>query len=125
MHDLITEEDIKKMVDEFYARVNKDPLLSPVFNDYAGVDWDSHLPKMYKFWNSIVLGIPGYKGQPFPVHAKLPVHNEHFARWVRLFKENIDMNFEGPNAEQAKGRAEYIATIFQYKMGLIHPDKTN
>lgn len=47
--DLITEVDIVRLVDAFYARTNDDPLLRPVFNDIAHVDWDKHLTTMYDF----------------------------------------------------------------------------
>src|SRR5690606_13278699 len=113
------EEDIKKLVDGFYEKVNKDELLSPVFNDFARVDWPHHLPKMYGFWNFMVLGIPGYKGQPFPVHARLPVTAEHFGRWLDLFIKNTDEHFAGKNAELAKEKAGNIARVFQYKLGLL------
>jgi hemoglobin len=117
--DISTEDDIQLMVNTFYDKVNKDPLLSPVFNDFANVDWPHHLPKMYQFWNFIILGIPGYKGQPFPVHVKLPVTTEHFERWLELFKSNIEEHFSGSNADMAKEKASNIAGVFQYKMGLL------
>ncbi len=117
--DLTTEEDIKKMVNTFYDKVNVDNLLSPIFNDFAGIDWSHHLPKMYAFWNFLILGIPGYKGQPFPMHTRLPITQEHFKKWVKLFLSNIDEHFSGTNAELAKSKAESIALTFQYKMGLL------
>lgn len=118
-HDILSEEDVKVMVDTFYDKVNADNLLSSVFNDFAHVDWPHHLPKMYQFWNFLLLGIPGYKGQPFPMHSKLPITFEHFNKWLELFKANIDENFAGQNAEMAKAKAQGIALTFQYKMGII------
>jgi len=117
--DITTEADVRHMVDTFYDKVNKDALLSPVFNDFAAVDWSRHLPVMYAFWNSLILGIPGYKGAPFPKHMGLPVSRDHFGRWLQLFRANIDEHFAGPNADLTKHRAENIAQVFQYKMGLI------
>lgn len=117
--DILNENDVEIMVNTFYDKVNQDQLLSPVFNDVAQVDWPHHLPKMYQFWNFIILGIPGYKGQPYPMHAKLPVRTEHFTRWLEIFKINIDEHFSGSNAELAKEKAGNIAGVFQYKMGLI------
>ncbi len=117
--DITTEADVRHMVDTFYDKVNGDALLSPVFNDFAEVDWSRHLPVMYAFWNSLILGIPGYKGAPFPKHIGLPVSRDHFDRWLQLFRANIDEHFSGPNTDLAKVRAENIAQVFQYKMGLI------
>src|SRR5690349_21165879 len=47
--DIATEKDIKTLVDSFYDKVNADPLLSPIFNGIAKVEWEHHLPTMYAF----------------------------------------------------------------------------
>lgn len=119
LKDILSEADITLMVDTFYDKVNDDALLSPIFNDFAEVDWPHHLPKMYQFWSFVVLGIPGYQGAPFPMHARLPVGPEHFTRWLELFKANVDEHFSGANAELAKKKGDDIAQAFQYRMGLI------
>ena len=75
--DIHTEQDVELMVNSFYAKVNQDPLLSYVFNDFAEVDWQSHLPKMYQFWNTLIFGEQSYKGNPFAAHVPLPVDQSH------------------------------------------------
>lgn len=117
--DIETPADIRVFVDSFYSKVNEDPLLSPIFNDYANVNWDNHLPKMYAFWDSILLGNAVYNGRPFPPHSTLPINAIHFDRWLQLFRINADELFEGPKKEEAKKRAENIAIIFQHKLGLL------
>lgn len=117
--DIESIEDIKVMVDSFYDKVNQDELLGPIFNNIANTDWDHHLPKMYSFWNTLIFGVTDYKGQPFPVHAKLPLIKEHFNRWLELFTVNMDENFQGKNAEIAKFKAGNIAYIFQSKLNLL------
>lgn len=117
--DIATEEDIKLLVDTFYTKVNADVLLSPVFNEFAKIDWPKHLPIMYNFWNMVLLGKNGYTGQPFPKHLILPISGEHFNRWLQLFEQTIDELFIGEKAEEAKQRAMIIAQIFQYKMGIF------
>lgn len=117
--DILTTEQVKTLVDKFYEKVNADQLLSPVFNQEAKVDWPSHLPKMYKFWGSILLGTADYHGRPFPPHTELNIGKEHFERWMQLFLETVDENFTGEVAEIAKQRAQNIALIFQHKLGLI------
>ena len=87
--DITTEADVKHLVDAFYDKVNQDALLSPVFNDHARVDWDKHLPVMYRFWSSIILGTASYEGQPFPKHAFLPVDQSHFSQCLLLFYNTI------------------------------------
>lgn len=117
--DIATEEDVKLLVDSFYERVNKDNMLSPIFNDFAKINWEHHMPQMYAFWGSLLLGTANYKGRPFPKHMPLPIDTTHFERWLTLFITTVDTLFEGPVAEDAKWRAFNIAGTFQYKLGLI------
>jgi hemoglobin len=114
--DIQTVEDVKFMVDSFYKKVNQDELLSPVFNDFAKVDWVSHLPKMYLFWESILFSTGAYQGRPFQKHIPLPISLEHFDRWIELFTNNVDSHFAGEKAELAKNRALTIAHIFKTKL---------
>ncbi|SIR48953.1 group III truncated hemoglobin [Pontibacter lucknowensis] len=117
--DIRDEQDIKLLVDSFYAKVNEDDLLGPVFNGFAKVNWEHHLPIMYSFWSSVLFGTMAYKGQPFPKHMRLPVDRQHFARWIVLFTETADELFEGDKTKELKQKATSIAQVFQMKMGLI------
>ena len=114
--DLSTEADIVKLVYTFYARVNADALLRPVFNDVAQVDWATHLPTMYDFWSSVLLGTSRYKGRPFAKHFPLPITSEHFKQWLALFHASVDELFEGPKATDAKARAQSIGAMFEHRM---------
>lgn len=120
--DITQAEDIRRMVDAFYQKVQSDKLLGPVFNDAAQVDWDSHLPVMYTFWESLLLGTARYSGRPFPKHAPLPINTGHFMQWIKLFEATVDELFEGEKAEEAKGRARAIALVFMGKMGFLKED---
>ncbi len=117
--DIKNIEDIILLVDRFYDKVNKDSVLSPIFNGFAKVNWEEHLPVMYSFWSAVLFDTNTYKGQPFTSHIELPVTTEHFERWLELFKETVDENFKGEKAEEAKGKADSIANIFQTKLGLM------
>jgi hemoglobin len=117
-HDITDRDDVKMFVDRFYEKVNADELLGPVF---AHVDWLHHLPIMYNFWASMLLGEQSYRGNPLQNHLGLPIHSEHFQRWLKLFRQTIDENFQGDKADEVKMRANSIAGIFQLKMGLIKP----
>jgi len=121
MRDIETEADVRLIVDEFYGAIREDALLNPIFTDVAQVDWAHHLPKMYAFWNGLILGIPGYAGAPFPPHTVLPVGLEHFSRWLELFQGTVDRHFTGPYAKRAKDAAGSIAHTFAMRMGLIDP----
>lgn len=116
MPDIASEADIRLLVDTFYEQVNHDPLLAPVFNEVAHVQWPRHLPIMYDFWSSILLGTGRYHGRPFPKHLPLPIDATHFQRWLELFEATVDTLFAGPKAEEAKVRALNIATMFEYRL---------
>ncbi|QKG54601.1 group III truncated hemoglobin [Hymenobacter sp. BRD67] len=117
--DIISEADIKLLVDRFYERVNADPLLSPVFNEVAQVDWSHHLPQLYDFWSGILLGTARYRGRPFPKHIPLPISAAHFQQWLALFFATVDAHFAGPVADQAKLRARSIGQVFASRLGQL------
>ena len=116
--DIETRADVQQLVHSFYDRVQLDPLLWPIFNDVAQVNWTHHLPAMVDFWSSLLFGTAGYKGQPFPKHAALPIDRTHFSRWLGMFFETVDAQFEGPMAESAQAKGLSVATLFQHKLGL-------
>lgn len=119
MKDIQDMDDVRLLVDMFYQKVNQDALLSPVFNDIARVDWLSHMPKMYSFWGTLLLGEASYRGSPFDKHLPLPIDAKHFDRWMALFVETVDQHFRGNKAEEAKQKAQSIAGIFSFKMKTI------
>jgi hemoglobin len=112
-------EQIKLLVDTFYEKVNQDDLLASVFNDEAAVGWAEHLPKMYAFWATQLIGSGNYYGRPFLPHSELNIEAAHFDRWLQLFIRTVDENFIGEVANLAKTKATNIAYIFQLKLGLI------
>ncbi len=115
MNDISNLEDIKTLVDSFYSKIRQDDLLGPVFEQVIQDNWPVHLEKMYRFWQTVLLGEHTYYGSPFPPHAKLPVQARHFHRWEELFCETLDQNFAGEKADEAKWRANKMAEMFQLK----------
>lgn len=115
--DIESRADVIRLVDTFYDRVRADDLLGPIFDDIAKIDWRVHLPKMYGFWAAVLFGEPGFKGSPMAVHLALarqtPLGAREFARWIEQFHANVDANFEGPMATEAKARASRIAEVMQ------------
>ena len=109
-------KEVKQLVDLFYEKVRKDSLLANIFNGVIKDNWPSHLEKMYRFWQTVLLQEHTYQGSPFAPHAKLPVNAKHFDRWKHLFFETIDENFHGEKAKEAKFRAEKMAEMFQFKI---------
>ena len=114
--------DIKRMVDEFYATVQSDKLIGPIFNSVIQNRWPEHLEKMYTFWQTILLETHTYQGRPFPPHAQLPIEKEHFDRWLQLFEANLNKLFSGPIADEARRRAHKMAELFLLKLEHIRKD---
>lgn len=121
MKDIETDDDVRLLVDEFYTAIRVDDLLNPIFSDVARVDWPRHLPKMYAFWSGLIFGKPGYVGQPFAAHVRLPVPRAHFDRWLALFHKTVDRHFAGLGAQRAKDASAIMAHTFALRMGLINP----
>lgn len=120
LHDIQTQDDIKLMVDTFYKKVLADELIGPIFNDVAKLDWGEHMPIMYAFWGSVLLGTQTYQGNPMTKHIALdklfPLQKEHFHRWLQIWQQNLAEHFDGPIKEQALTRAQNIASVMEYKI---------
>lgn len=108
--DLSSLADCRSLVDAFYARVRRDPLLGPVFAsripDHA---WPEHLERMASFWYTVLFGAPLYHGNPRAKHSDLPATWAHFEQWLALWSSTVDTLFVGENADQAKARAPLMA----------------
>jgi hemoglobin len=121
MTDIRDKEDIRRLIDTFYAKVTTDPLLGPVFNDVAHVDWAHHLPIMYNFWEFLLLDGKEYTGNPITkhheLHAKHPLHAELFDQWIQVFTSTVEELYSGPVADTAKFRAYAIGESWKPKFG--------
>ncbi len=114
--DITALEDIQLLVDTFYDSVRTNALLGPIFNGVIRDRWPEHLGKMYRFWQTVLLGQHTYNGSPFPPHASLPVGQQHFDTWLHLWYTAIDTYFEGDKAEEAKWRGDKMALMFLSKI---------
>lgn len=122
--DIQSREDVKLMVDEFYGKVQKNQLIGPIFIGVIQDRWSEHLEKMYKFWGSILLGENSYNGRPFPPHAQMPLQQEHFETWLGLFLQTVDEHFAGPSADEAKMRAQNMASMFFAKIQFMQGSRS-
>jgi hemoglobin len=111
---------IQKLVETFYIRVKADNILGPIFNNAENFSWDTHIPVMINFWETLLLGTMTYTGNPMVKHIELhkrtPLNQAHFDQWKKLFYETLDTHFEGPNVAEAKRRVEAMAPLMLYKM---------
>lgn len=101
---------IRDVVCGFYDAVRADPLLGPIFDAaIPGSAWPVHLERMTAFWTSVALGAGNYDGRPVPKHVGLPgLGDDHFARWLALFKATTDRS---ASPESAAILQEYAVRI--------------
>jgi len=118
--DITDRRDVACLVNVFYDRVRDDDLLGPIFDDVAHVDWATHLPRMYDFWESVLFSTATFKGTPLVVHRALarhaPLTAEAFGRWVALFQTTVDDLFSGTMADHAKKSAVRIAATMEHSI---------
>ncbi len=114
----IDEAYIALLVETFYQRIRKHPLIGPVFNDAIGEDWGPHLEKMKKFWASVALHTGTYSGQPVPKHQALTTARDwHFGIWLALFRQTLDDTAPSPAVvDYFTERAERIAESLKLAM---------
>jgi hemoglobin len=104
----IDEAMIETLIRGFYARVQQDALLAPIFQSRIS-DWEPHLDNMFAFWSSMTLHSGRYHGQPMAKHMRLPVDATHFDRWLALFEETARELCPPGAAERFIERARRVA----------------
>lgn len=114
----MTEAEIARLVDRFYARVRSDPAIGPLFNRHVE-DWPEHLERLGAFWSSIMLGSGRYKGSPMAAHLRhaSEIAPGMFDRWLELWKEAALETLDGPGAAAVTEKAGRIAESL--KLGLF------
>lgn len=118
--DIETNDDVKLLVDSFYAKVLKDPSIGFIFTDVAVIDMEKHMPIMYNFWSGILLGEGNYKGGLMRKHIELNSKSKllpsHFSQWKHLFFETLDTHFKGKKVEECKQRVISMISLMQFKL---------
>lgn len=111
----IDDAMIERLVRAFYARVQADPLIGPVFAARIE-DWEAHIVKLCAFWSSVALMTGRYHGQPMQAHLELPVAAEHFDRWIAIFEATANELCPPAAATHFVDRARRIADSFELGM---------
>ncbi|HMO63410.1 MAG TPA: group III truncated hemoglobin [Ferruginibacter sp.] len=118
--DITSRHDIEQLLITFYSKVKTDEKIGFIFNDIAKVNWEEHIPVITDFWETILLDNPLYTKNAMEVHYQLnqqvPLHKEHFDRWLHLFTSTVHEMYSGPVATLAITRANGIAGVMQHKM---------
>ena len=108
--------DVSVLVRAFYAKVRKDEVLGPIFNNTI-TDWESHLELLTNFWETQLFLKRLYHGNPVTAHQKVDekmnhsITSEHFGLWLNLWFQTIDELFTGDVAWIAKNRAQKMSTM--------------
>jgi hemoglobin len=121
----ITEQDIRRLLAAFYARVRADDALGPIFAAAVGTtdeDWAPHLDRLQDFWSQVMLRQGGrYGGNPYQAHLRLlpALRPEMFDRWLSLFDAACAETLPPDAAAAFRERAAAIARSL--RMGLFEP----
>lgn len=114
----ISEESIKKLVDNFYDKVRQSEELAYIFENKIGTtkeEWQHHLQNMYNFWSSLMLASGKYKGNPMKKHKDLPTFPEQkFDKWLELFSQTANEIYEKNIAEKFIEKSQLIARSLRY-----------
>lgn len=106
----IDRQFIDDLVERFYAKVQCDAVLAPVFAAKVA-DWPPHLDRMKAFWGVILRGEGTFSGSPMALHAAIPgIGAFHFRRWLALFDATLRERESDPAATAlVSSRAHSIA----------------
>lgn len=120
LSQLTSRDDIEQLVNTFYDTVRQDDKLSVIFDEIAQVNWETHLPKMYDFWETVLFRSATYKGDLIGAHAELiskaDMGRAQFDHWLTLFKDTVENLFTGENADHIKRCAADMADVIHGKI---------
>ena len=111
----LDEDMVHGVVHGFYDAIRKDDLLGPIFlGIIPAEDWPRHLGKMCDFWSATLLRTGRYEGRPLPPHLSIPeLGEEHFRRWLSLFRQTVREECPPEAARLFMDRALRIAHSFR------------
>lgn len=120
MKDILSQDDLYLLVDEFYKKLLSDPKISYIFTNVVKIKLEEHLPILVTFWSQAILGTGGYTNNLTQIHLdvneKTYLSPELFQIWLTHFNNSVDENFKGEKAEKIKTQALNIATVMQIKI---------
>lgn len=123
---MLDERMVRDVVYGFYDKIRADELLGPIFNGaIADEEWPHHLAKMCDFWSATLLRTSRYQGRPLPPHLALPgIGEEHFRRWLTLFRATVEQLCPPPVAALFFERALRIAHSFRLAIAFNRGEDT-
>src|SRR5689334_19314055 len=104
--DIENREELETFLWAFYKKAFADELIGHFFTEVVPLDLNTHVPVIANFWESVAFNKPSYRKNVMEVHQHIhdlsKIKKEHLDRWVKLFTETLDENFEGTKTELMK-----------------------
>ncbi|QHB70922.1 group III truncated hemoglobin [Stenotrophomonas sp. 364] len=117
--DLCSEQEVTRLVHDFYARVRDEPRLAPVFTARVH-DWDAHLAQLVDFWSAMLRGTRRFSGTPMPKHMAMDeLDRDLFDRWLQLFRQTTAECANPPMQRLADDVATRIADTFWRRFQML------
>lgn len=117
--ELCSEQEVTRLVHDFYARVREEPRLAPVFTARVH-DWDAHLAQLVDFWSAMLRGTRRFSGAPMPKHMAMDeLNRDLFDRWLQLFRQTTAECANPPMQRLADDVATRIADTFWRRFQML------
>lgn len=111
--DLVDRADVEALLRRFYGRALDDEVLAEPFAELRSTGLEAHVPTMCDFWETVLFRAGLYRGSALQahrdIHARTPLSERHFRRWLTLWHNTVDEMYQGPAADRAKVQAGRIA----------------
>lgn len=110
-----THEDLFRVVDDFYSRIQKDPVLQVPFRSVH--DWPEHVQRLIHFWWS------RFGGRVYLFNYYRPVEKHFFAgfdrsllkRWLDIFHETLQSHLKPEQVETWRSISEKLGEALAMK----------
>lgn len=95
----ISHGEIFRVVDDFYTRIQADPVLQIPFRSVH--DWPDHIKRLTHFWWIRMGGRPYLFNQYNPVvkHFFAGFNRELLARWISIFEDTLKTHLKTEQSE--------------------------
>lgn len=125
--DLVDRADVEALLHSFYGRALVDEVLAGPFAELRATGLGAHIPTMCDFWETVLFRAGRYRGSALAphlrVHQRTPLSEQHFVRWLTIWRDTVDEMYRGPAAERAKVQAGRIAwAMLQRLTGVNAPE---
>lgn len=108
----VERSQVRDLVHAFYADVQADALLGPLFARSMHRNWPDHLALMTDFWCTAFKLDRSFRGNVYGRHVALAgVTRDHLLRWLRLWRKHTSQNLPRAEAERALGVAVGMARV--------------